>query len=142
MWILHKETTGLLWLELEYKDVSHFILPVFTSPDTAMDFVQEIEHEGERIEMQHIETTEELAEMLIMIQTQPASAVILDPPHPESITSENELSENELTYWTSVEFCDIAATLVMMSDTYDDKLIIDLLNRYLHNKLDQRSTAD
>jgi hypothetical protein len=137
MWILHKETTGLLWLELDYKDTSHFILPVFTSPDTAMDFVQEIEHDGERIEMQHIETTEELAEMLIAIQTQPASAVMLDPPHPESITS-----ENELTYWTSIEFCDIATTLVMMSDTYDDKLIIDILNRYLQNKLDQRSAAD
>lgn len=137
MWILHKETTGLLWLELEYKDASHFILPIFTSPDTAMDFVQEIEHDGERIEMQHIETTEELAEMLIAIQTQPASAVMLDPPHPESITS-----ENELTYWTSIEFCDIATTLVMMSDTYDDKLIIDLLNRYLHNKLNQKSATD
>lgn len=137
MWILHKETTGLLWLELDYKDTSHFILPVFTSPDTAMDFVQEIEHDGERIEMQHVETTEELAEMLIAIQTQPASAVMLDPPHPDTITS-----ENELTYWTSVEFCDIATTLVMMADTYEDKLIIDILNRYLHNKLDQRSAKD
>lgn len=134
MWILNKETTGLLWLELEYKNSSHFILPIFTSPDTAMDFVREIEHDGERIEMQHVESTEELAEMLIAIQTQPASAVMLDPPHPDTITS-----ENALTYWTSIEFCDIATTLIMMADTYDDKLIMEILNRYLQNKIDQKA---
>lgn len=135
MWVLHKEMSGLLWLELEYHDVGHFILPIFTDPDSAMEFVGELDHEGEAIIMQHVDSTEELAELIIAINTQPASAVMLNPPHPDAITS-----EDGFTYWVATEFSNIASTLIMMSDSYDDKLIIDILNRYLHNKLDYRAT--
>lgn len=133
MWVLHKEVSGLLWLELEYHDVAHFVLPIFTDPDSAMEFVGDIEHEGEAILMQQVKTTEELAELIIAINTQPASAVMLNPPHPDAITK-----ENTLVYWVASEFSDIASTLTVMSASYDDSLIIEILNEYLQNKLKSR----
>jgi len=129
MWLLYKESDGLLWLELEYDDVNHFILPIFTSPDTAMDFVGDIKHDGESIKMQRIETIDDLATVLIALDSQPASAVILDAPHPKKLTS-----EEELMYWTTLEFYDIASSLLAMADDYEDKLIIEILDRYLRNK--------
>jgi hypothetical protein len=133
MWLLYKEKDGILWLDLEYDDVNHFILPIFTSPDTAMDFVGDIKHEGDAVKFKKIETVDELAETLMACDAQPASAIILDAPHPENLTS-----EEELMYWTTTEFYDIASSLLVMSEDYDDKLIIEILDRYLFNKSKQR----
>ena len=133
MWLLYKEKEGILWLELEYDDVNHFILPVFTSPDTAMDFVGDIKHDGEMVRMQRIECVDDLAEILVALDAQPASAVLLDAPHPKNL-----ISEEELMYWTTIEFYDIAASLIALAEDYEDSLVIEILDRYLRNKSENK----
>lgn len=133
MWLLYQEKDGILWLDLEYDNVNHFLLPIFTSPDTAMEFVGDIKHDGSKVIMKKIETVNDLADILIACDVQPASAVVLDAPHPEKLAS-----EEELMYWTTNEFYDMASSLLAMAEDYDDKLIIEILDRYLHNKSKQR----
>jgi hypothetical protein len=129
MWVLTKESTGLMWLVIDGEDHDHFILPIFTTTESAMDFVGDIVHNDELVIMRHIASSELIKDLGEAIADKPATAIVLDPPDPDTLTG-----DDELVYWSGPEFCEILMPLIEMSITYDDKHIVEVLDRYLNSK--------
>jgi len=44
-------------------------------------------------------------------------------------------SEEELIYWSGIDFCEIIDPIIDMSTTYGDERMIEVLNRYLNDKM-------
>jgi hypothetical protein len=130
MWLLRKPSIGLLWLEFISKEHTHYLLPVFTSPDTAIDFVGDINHEGELISMVHINSVDQVSNLIDSIKERDASAIVLDAPHPDTLTS-----EDRLIYWNGDDFKQILETIIEISSTHEEKQAISVLNTYLKNKM-------
>lgn len=130
MWVLEKEELGVLWIEFETDERTHFLLPVFTSPDTAMEFVGDLDYKGNPIRMRNIGSVAMIDQLIEIIQEQGASAIMLDPPNPDSIKP-----NTDIVYWAGPEFIGILEPIIEMSKTYGEKPMLDILATYLNSKI-------
>lgn len=116
-------------MDFTINEVEHCIIPIFTSADSAMVFCDDIELDGHKLQLVNIDTLPKIAEVKEAIKESEASAVILDMPHPDTVTPDTELA-----YWLGTDFEDVLQTVVDLGKDHDDKEVVKVLNQYLLNK--------
>lgn len=129
MWIITKKNDGLLWMDFTINEVEHCIIPIFTSADSAMAFCDDIEFNGSKLQLINIDTVEKITDIRDAIIESKASAIILDMPHPDTVTPETELA-----YWIGEDFEDILNVVISLSKQHNEKEVVSVLNQYLSNK--------
>lgn len=106
------------------------MLPIFTSPDTAMAFLVDLYHRGELVTLLHIDSTSQLFSLISMIRERQGCLVIVDAPNPDNIKH-----GDELVYWSGEEFSNILTDIVKLAKKHDCSKAIDVLDRYLNSKI-------
>lgn len=137
MWTLFKKSDDgldVLWVEIDSDNKNeepHYVLPIFTNTDAAIDFVGDIKFEDHLISMQKINTLQDIANVTMIITSQPASAIILNPPNIKVLDEDKDV---DVVYWLADEFLYIIDQLSKMAENHTDKEIIEVLDRYLREK--------
>jgi hypothetical protein len=129
MWIITKKNDGLLWMDFTVNEEEHCIIPIFTSADAAMVFCDDIEYKGGKLQLINIDTMDKISEIKDAIKESEASAIILDMPHPDTVTPDTELA-----YWLGDDFIDVLDTVLELGEDHDEKEIIKVINQYLFSK--------
>lgn len=129
MWVITKKDDGLLWMDFTVNEVEHCIIPIFTSADSAMAFCDDIEYKGDKLQLININSLSKIAEIKDAIIDSEASAIILDMPHPDTVTPETELA-----YWMGDDFVDVLDIVLDLGKQHDEKEIIKVINQYLLSK--------
>lgn len=118
-------------IDFTFEGTDHHVLPVFTSPDSAVMFSGGLEHEGERIQLVHIDSIEKVNDLHHLLGHGQIELVVLDPPNLD--TEEHKI---DMTHWDSDEFVRLLDSLNKISEKYDEKKAISTLDTYLHAILD------
>jgi hypothetical protein len=134
MWVITKKNDGLLWMDFTVSEVEHCIIPIFTSADAAMAFCDDIEYKGDKLQLINIDTMSKIADIRDAVRDSEASAVILDMPHPDTITPDTELA-----YWMGDDFIDVLDTILELGKDHDEKEIVKVINQYLLSKSTEAS---
>lgn len=129
MWLLTKKSVGVLWLEVSNENGDHHMLPIFTSPDTAMTFLMDLYHKGELITLLRVYSIGQLNGLLSMIKERQSCTVIVDAPNPDNIGR-----NDELVYWAGEEFNNIMTTVIGLAKAHGTQKAIGVLDRYLNFK--------
>ena len=137
MWTLFKkdkddEQIDAIWLELDGKNGPYFVLPIFTNPDDAINFVGDIKIDDGLVQMHKVTTLEDIAKLTVLITSQPASAVVLNSPNLKQLEGSDK--DVEVVYWMADEFLYIIDQLLKMANTYEDAKLIETFDRYLKEK--------
>lgn len=109
----------------------HRVLPVFTSPDAAVMFAGDLEHDGEKIQLVHIDSIEKVNDLHHLLSHGEIELVVLDAPNIDS-----DDKNLDMTHWDSEEFMRLLDSLNKISEKYDEKKAISTLDTYLHAILD------
>lgn len=118
-------------IDFTFEGNDHHVLPVFTSPDSAIMFTGDIQHDGEKIQLIHIDSIERVNELLHLLSHGDIELVVLDPPNIET-----DPHDIEMTHWDCDEFVTLLESLNKISEKYDEKKAISTLDTYLHAILD------
>jgi hypothetical protein len=135
MWTLSKKVDDeiqALWIELDGENGKYFIFPIFTTTESAIDFVGDIKFEGKLIKINKIQNVDDIANLVLLLSTQPASAVILNSPNIKTLEEDEDC---KVIYWTYDDFMYIIDQALKITDSYDDEnQAIEILDRYLNEK--------
>lgn len=129
MWIITKKNDGLLWMDFTISEVEHCIIPIFTSADAAMVFCDDIELDGEKLQLIHIDTIPKIIEIKEAVKEAQASAIILDMPHPNEVNADTELA-----YWLGDDFENILDVVIELGKDHKEDKVVQVMNRYLLSK--------
>lgn len=127
MWVITLKSDGIMCIDFTFEGVDHHVLPVFTSPDSAVMFSGGLEHDGEKIHLLHMDSIDKLTDLRHLLARGEIELVVLDPPN----LDEDEERQIDLTHWDSDEFVKLLATLNKISEKYDEKKAISTLDTYL-----------
>ncbi len=137
MWVITKKSDGLLWMDFTVNEVEHCIIPIFTSADSAMVFCDDIELDGDKLQLINIDTMGKIGEIKDAIIESEASAIILDMPHPDDVTAETELA-----YWLGNDFQSILDTILELGKSHNEKEVVQVLNQYLLSKSTEANPSE
>jgi hypothetical protein len=118
-------------IDFTFEDTDHHVLPVFTSPDAAVMFAGDIQRDGEKLLLVHIDSLDKVNDLLHLLSHGEIELVVLDPPNIES-----DSRNTEMTHWDSDEFEKLLESLNKISEKYDEKKAISTLDTYLHAIID------
>lgn len=128
MWVITlKSDVQIMCIDFTFEGVDHRVLPVFTSPDSAVMFSGGLEHDGERIQLVHMDSIEKINELQNLLNPGVIELVVLDPPNLDS-----DDQKLDLTHWDTDEFVRLLESLNKISEKYDEKKAISTLDTYLH----------
>jgi len=127
MWVARKHNGMLLYLELISDNHEHTFLPIFTTPDIAINFIGDIKFDGEFITLINIIEISLLKELIMDIYHREAD-LILDPPNME------KGGDGQLVCWTREEFAEMLDQIIKMGEQYGDEKAIIVLNNYLRER--------
>lgn len=113
-------------IDFTVEGTDHHVLPVFTSPDAAVMFCGDLEHEGEKIQLVHVDSIEKINLLQSILSTGDMELVVLDPPN-----IDQEPPDIGMTHWASNEFVELLESLNEISEKYDEKKAISTLDTYL-----------
>lgn len=123
MWILHNHIREPLVLELtDDKNIYH-ILPIFTDPDAAIGFNDNMEKE---CEAEKIDAIQRLTDIADILSEKNIGTVVLNPPD-----SDNVLDGHMVIYWSGSDFRDLLMELIDLSNGYSDSMMIDVIDQYI-----------
>jgi hypothetical protein len=127
MWVITLKSDGIMCIDFTFEGADHHVLPIFTSPDSAVMFAGGLEHEGERIQLVHIDSMDRVGDLHNLLGHGQIELVVLDPPNLDS-----EDPKFDMTHWDSDEFVRLLDSLNKISEKYDEKKAISTLDTYLH----------
>jgi hypothetical protein len=90
-------------------------------------FSGELEHEGERIQLTHVDSISKINDLKRLLDFGEIELVVLDPPN-----LDDEESRLDVTHWVSEDFISLFDSLNKISEKYDEKKAISTLDTYLH----------
>lgn len=130
MWVITLKSDGLMCIDFTFEGADHHVLPIFTSPDSAVVFSGGLEHEGEKIQLSHIDSLFKANNLKNLLSLGDIELVVLDPPNLDS-----DESDSNMTHWDSDEFVKLLESLNKISEKYDEKKAISTLDTYLNDVL-------
>lgn len=128
MWIVEQKDGCVLGVDLCIQDNNYTIFPVFTDPDAAIAFIGELDNEDDSIRMHNINSIDLIKQLINTIKSSQIHMIALNLPNINDITSGTEIVHCQID-----EFINLLEYAVNVSDKYDEKHIINTLNKYLYN---------
>lgn len=128
MWVITLKSDGILCIDFTMDNQDHHMLPVFTSPDAAVVFTGGLEHDGEKIQLIHIDSEARLQDLKHLLSHDDIELILLDPPN----LDDESPRRIDWPHWTSEEFVEVIDSLLKISEKHDEKRAIHTLDAYLH----------
>lgn len=130
MWVITLKSDGIMCIDFTFEGADHHVLPIFTSPDAAVVFSGGLEHEGEKIQLSHMDSLSKVNDLKHLLSHGDIELIVLDPPNLDT-----EESDSNMTHWDYEEFVKLLESLNKISEKYDEKKAINTLDTYLHDVL-------
>lgn len=127
MWVITLKSDGIMCIDFTFQDTDYHVLPVFTSPDAAVMFAGDLEHNGEPIKLIHIGTMDRVDDLHELLNRGTIELIVLDPPNLESD------GDFDMIHWTASEFSEMLDSIVKIGEKFNEDKAINALNTYIHS---------
>lgn len=135
MWVITKgqqDQQEVIWIEFDVDDHEHFLLPIFTCPDTAASFLPDIKE----VQMTHISTVAGLEDIHNLIDMQGIDAVLLDPPdlNDDDEETTKHICATSMPHWRADIFSEALRSMLELSKHYGERRTLQIFDDYLINR--------